>query len=178
MVLAAEVLYRGGVTIQGPKGVVQMSVMLEQVVGPVGRWAFLIGFWGAVVTSMMGVWQGVPYLFSNFVGLMKGLSGSQMRDIVDTRSPWYRGYLLWLCLPPMVLLTLQRPIGLIVLYAVMGALFMPFLAGTLLYMNTRSAWVGERLRNRWWTNLLLLICLALFAYLGYLRVVDSLGKLL
>ena len=63
MILAATVLFARGQTIEGSKGVLEMAAILSQVIGPVGHWAFLIGFWGAVTTSMIGVWQGVPYLF-------------------------------------------------------------------------------------------------------------------
>jgi Mn2+/Fe2+ NRAMP family transporter len=66
----------------------------------------------------------------------------------------------------MALLFTERPVAVIVTYAVVGALFMPFLAGTLLYMNSRPDWVGSDLRNGWLTTLLLILCLALFGFLG------------
>ena len=50
-----------------------MAAMLEPTLGAAGRWTFLVGFWGAVATSMLGVWQGVPYLFADFYGRMRGL---------------------------------------------------------------------------------------------------------
>ena len=34
------------------------------VSGAAIRLVFLIGVWGAMVTSLIGVWQGVPYLFA------------------------------------------------------------------------------------------------------------------
>jgi hypothetical protein len=64
-----------------------------------------------------------------------------------------------------------------VLYAVAGALFMPFLAGTLLYMNSRVEWVGRDLRSGRLTQVLLLLCLALFAYLGVRELLEALGRL-
>jgi hypothetical protein len=30
---------------------------------------FLLGFWGAVFSSVLGVWQSAPYLFADFVAL-------------------------------------------------------------------------------------------------------------
>jgi len=151
--------------------VIRMAAMLGEVMGPVGHWTFLVGFWGAMATSMLGVWQGVPYLFSNFVALLtKPLPLAQTRTIVDTRSISYRGFLGWLCLPPLVLLKLDRPIGLVIVYAVLGALFLPFLASTLIYLNSQRSLVGEELRSRWWTNAILSLAVALFLYLGFLQI--------
>jgi Mn2+/Fe2+ NRAMP family transporter len=50
---------------------------------------------------------------------------------------------------------------------------MPFLALTLLLLNTRRAWVGE-FRNRWPVNAALALTLALFVYLGFKEIVESL----
>ena len=165
MILAATVLFARGQTIEGSKGVLEMAAILSQVIGPVGHWAFLIGFWGAVTTSMIGVWQGVPYLFCDFAGLVKRLPSDQHKAIVNTRSIWYRGYLFWLAVPPMLILLLGKPVWVILIYSVVAALFMPFLAATLLYMNSRRDWVGEELRNGWFTIVALVASLLLFGYL-------------
>jgi len=42
-----------------------MAEQLNVLLGPTGHWFFLIGFWCAVFTSMLGVWQGVPDLVSS-----------------------------------------------------------------------------------------------------------------
>lgn len=165
MILAATVLFSHGKTIEGSKGVLEMAAILSDVLGPVGHWAFLIGFWGAVTTSMIGVWQGVPYLFCDFVGLVKRLPSDQHKAIVNTQSNWYRGYLFWLAVPPMLILLLGKPVWIIVIYSVVGALFMPFLAATLLYMNSRRDWVGEEFQNGWFTIISLVASLLLFGYL-------------
>ncbi len=164
MILAAAVLHANGIPVEGSEGVVRMAAILSEVLGPVGHWAFLLGFWGAVTTSMIGVWQGVPYLFCDFVALMRGCSGTARDRLVATRSGWYRGYLLWLAVPPMAVLLFGRPVWMIVIYSIAGALFMPFLAATLLYMNSRRDWVGD-FRSGWLTNGLLVLSLILFGYL-------------
>jgi len=95
---------------------------------------------------------------------------------IDSRSTWYRGFLFWLAVPPLILLAAERPVGLVVLYAVMGALFMPFLAATLLYMNSRRGWVGDRLRNGAAATVILVLCLLLFVAVGYGDLQTALGK--
>jgi hypothetical protein len=118
---------------------------------------------------MLGVWQGVPYLFADFVGLLRRLPSSQARRLVQTRSPWYRGFLAFLALAPLVPILPDRPVGIITVYAVMSALFMPFLAGTLLMLN-RARTIGEQYRNRWPTIGALIACLVLFGYLAIRRL--------
>lgn len=52
---------------QGPAVALDLARALEEMAGPVGRWVFLAGFWAAVFSSLVGVWQGVPYLFADFL---------------------------------------------------------------------------------------------------------------
>ncbi|MGW6273589.1 Nramp family divalent metal transporter [Streptomyces sp. NPDC055060] len=54
------------------------------------------------------------------------------------KSAPFRAYLLWLTFPPMGLLFLDQPFGLVVAYGVLGAFFMPFLALTLLWLLNSS----------------------------------------
>lgn len=143
-----------------------IATQIGSVVGPAGKWIFLVGFWGAVFTSMLGVWQGVPYIFADF---MRVLHTAEETDIdpgatIDTTSTYYRGYLLFTALVPMTLLIADRPVWIIIIYSVAGAFFMPFLAGTLLYLNNRRRWV-EALRNGWLMNGLLVAALLIFGYL-------------
>jgi Mn2+/Fe2+ NRAMP family transporter len=172
VILAAHALH-GGEPVAGNGAALMMAAMLEQVMGPVGRWAFLIGFWGAVATSMLGVWQGVPYLFADFLRLIRGypLTDAAGREIELTRTPSYRIFLFWLAVPPLSLLAFGKPVLLVVIYSVMGALFIPFLAATLLFLNGRRKWVGS-LRNGPLTIGVLAACLVLFGYIAY----EQLGR--
>jgi Mn2+/Fe2+ NRAMP family transporter len=172
VILAAHTLY-GGEPVAGSGAALMMATMLEQVVGPVGRWAFLIGFWGAVATSMLGVWQGVPYLFADFLRLIRGyrLTDAAGEEIELTRTPSYRIFLFWLAIPPLSLLAFGKPVLLVVIYSVMGALFIPFLAATLLFLNGRRKWVGS-LRNGPVTIAVLAACLLLFGYIAF----EQLGR--
>ena len=96
--------------ITGPDMALGVASRLETVAGPFGKWCFLIGFWSAVFSSMLGVWQGVPYLFADFVQQYTYRPERPLR--VDTRSPSYRGYLVYLALPPMLLLLAGKPVWL------------------------------------------------------------------
>ncbi|MFZ9681961.1 MAG: Nramp family divalent metal transporter [Cephaloticoccus sp.] len=138
--------------------VLALAGQLGQVLGPAGKWCFLAGFWCAVFTSLLGVWQGVPYLWADSV---RTLRRKEVPAEGLTRSRAYRWFLLYLAFPPLLLLIWQRPLAIVVLYAIAGAFFMPFLGATLLWMNNRRDWVGS-LRNRWSTNVVLGSSLVLF----------------
>lgn len=156
--------------ITGEKMALSVANHLETIVGPVGMWCFLIGFWSAVFSSMLGVWQGVPYIFSDFVEQYTRRPNAPSR--VNTRSFAYRGYLLYIALPPMFLLHLvEGPVWMVILYAVAGAFFMPLLAGLLLYMNNRRGWV-QGLRNGALANLVLLVSVLLFGLLMAEKLVE------
>ncbi|MBK1877578.1 Nramp family divalent metal transporter [Pelagicoccus mobilis] len=140
--------------------ILALSERLGEILGPVGKGAFLIGFWCAVFSSLLGVWQGVPYLFSNYMHEI----GKDKSDAPINRSKSYRGFLLFLAIPPLVMLFFQRPLAIVILYAVAGAFFMPFLASVLLIMNNNKAWVGE-MKNRLLSNIALICSLILFGAL-------------
>ena len=159
MVIAAGVKPE---VLTGPDMALSVANYLETVVGPVGKWCFLVGFWSAVFSSMLGVWQGVPYIYADFVQQYTMQPGTP--SVVNTRSLAYRGYLFYIAVPPMLLLLLIKPVWLVVIYAVAGAFFMPLMALLLLYMNNRRAWVGG-LASGVTSNSVLLLSVLVFTLL-------------
>jgi len=165
----AILIISAGVTAEEAQGyqmVLAISSQLESVLGTFGKWAFIIGFWGAVFSSLIGVWNGVPYLFTDFMQQY-----NKDTSAISTTSNYYRGFLLYMAVPPIVLCLFGRPAWVGLAYAIAGAFFMPFLAALLLYMNNKKEWVGE-FKNGWLTNLLLVCSLLLFLYLFF----DKLSK--
>ena len=77
----------------------------------------------------------------------------------------------------MSLLFLDRPIFLILLYGTLGALFMPFLAITLLILNNQKRLVPSQFRNNWLHNTLLGITTLVFVVLGVQQLVNALEPL-
>jgi Mn2+/Fe2+ NRAMP family transporter len=161
--------------ISGDGMALTLAERIGELAGPAGRFIFLIGFWGAVATSMLGVWQGVPYIFADLIrNLRPGASADQRAASIDTNAPHYRWYLLFIAIPPMLLLLVGQPVWILLIYTITGAFFMPFLAATLLYLNNRRAWI-QQLRNGWMVNGLLVVALALFAYLCVNDIAGRLG---
>ena len=161
-----------GSTIQvegkGASLVVKLAEKLGDELGVIGMWAFLLGAFGAVFSSLLGVWQSVPYLFADLWGRIREDEPSLDRS-ADTDSPAYRWYLIGIAILPMIGLwvgfaKMQK------LYAIVGALFIPMLALVLLLLNGRMEWVGERYRNNPLISALLLLILIFFLTAGWLSL--------
>jgi hypothetical protein len=153
----------------------QLAEQLAVALGPWGRWIFLLGFWGAVFSSLLGVWQSAPYLMADFLRLRSnqrtGSTASPLAiDLKQTVA--YRAFLVAIAVVPLANLWLSVE-RIQLAYAVMGAMFMPLLAVTLLILNNQARWVGERLRNPWWINGVLVCTVLLFAYVGYLQLTGQ-----
>ncbi len=150
VILGKELHFAGGE--KGAELVVKLAEVLENELGPVGKWAFLMGAWGAVFSSLLGVWQCIPYLFADFLKITKHNTEDKTPITVD--SPGYKIYLYGMATLPMFVLltefqTLQK------YNAILGAAVMPMLALALLLLNGKQQWVGEKLKNSWITNILL-----------------------
>lgn len=173
LIVGAEVVSVAGVTISaGDKGLLDLNRVLEERYGVVIGKAFLVGFFAAAFSSVIGVWNGVSLMFADFWGNFRG-KGS---DHPDSRAhgKYFRFYILWLTFPPMLLLMLDQPIGLVLAYGVLGALFMPFLAITLLpLLNVKKYGIPDEWRNKWYTNLALVITALLFISLGVYQLINT-----
>ena len=161
----AMVIIGSNVTIEGSGAqlLITLSDRLAIAMGPMGKWLFLIGTFGAVFSSLLGVWQCVPYLFADSWALLNGRQSDNVK--IDTESRPYRVFLLAIATVPMLGLFFSfRDVQM--LYAVIGAWLFPALALILLVFNGRRAWVGEQFSNRPLTVVALLVVLAFFSYLG------------
>ena len=162
------------VTGRGDTVAIVLADQLGRVLGPFGRQLFLFGFWGAVFSSLLGVWQGVPYMFADFIGLRRrAAEGSAERSSpAGTRA--YRAYLVALATLPLTLLWFRvQEVQLV--YGVVGALFMPFTALALLVLNNRTRLVGREFRNGVVVNALLAFTLAFFLYIGFKEILGLIG---
>ena len=162
--------------VSGSKIIINLADKLGETTGLYGKWIFLIGFWGAVFSSMLGVWNGIPYLFNDLVISWKRKNKSVQKNntTVSTKSKYYRFFLFYLAIFPILLLFLDKPVWVIILYAVSSAFFMPFIAAMLLAMNNKD-WV-KNYKNKWFSNLILIIAIILFLYLMILEIVKAISN--
>lgn len=155
LIVGAELLHASGIALaSGDKGLVDLSGILEDRFGVVTAKLFLVGFCATSFSALVGVWHGVSLLFADFVERLRSGHAARAEQIASgsrERSVPFRAYLLWLTFPPIGLLWLNQPFGLVVVYGVLGAFFMPFLAVTLMWLlnsaRTPRAWRNGPLSN-------------------------------
>jgi Mn2+/Fe2+ NRAMP family transporter len=158
----AMVIIGASITTEGSGAqlLVDLAGRLETELGVVGRWLFLIGAFGAVFSSLLGVWQSVPYLFADCWRLLR-----RHNEPVSESMPAYKAFVIWIGIIPMIGLFLtfretQR------LYTVTGAWFFPVLAIALLIMNGNRRWIAAEHRNGIVTIALLVAVIGFFAWAG------------
>ncbi|MEU6453323.1 Nramp family divalent metal transporter [Streptomyces sp. NPDC047065] len=174
--VGAELLHSANIAIaSGDKGLMQLGDVLEEQYGTATGKLFLIGFFATSFTSLIGVWHGVSLMFADFLARQRGereARGDELASGRRERSWAFRAYLLWLTFPPIVLLFQDEPFRLIIIYGVLGAAFMPFLALTLLWL-LNSARTPREWRNGWLSNGMLTIAGLLFLVLCVKQVWDQ-----
>lgn len=150
-----------------------LGAEIGESVGPAARWLFLLGAWGAVFSSLLGVLQSVPLIFADFMSDVTKESADARKRRIATTSRTYRAYLAALALLPCLTLfadfrDVQK------YYAVIGAGFMPFLAFVLLYLNGARSRVGVH-ANRPGAIAALVLCVLFFAWVGWKEIQDALA---
>lgn len=143
---------------------------LENELGNTGRWLFLVGAFFAIFSSLLGVWQAVPYLFADVVRHLKSKNtqvekAQALPNLSQTES--YKWFQVCLAIIPMLSLwvsfqEVQK------LYAIIGTFFMPFLAVALLYFNNKSAMKLHK--NGIIINFLLIVTLLFFSYIAWQKL--------
>ncbi|MET8578686.1 Nramp family divalent metal transporter [Streptomyces sp. NPDC005012] len=176
LIVGAELLHSSGVAIaSGDKGLIQLGDVLEEEYGTATAKFFLIGFFATSFTSLIGVWHGVSLMFADFVARYRSKRAATGEEVAEGRreTSWaFRGYLLWLTFPPIVLLFQGQPFRLIIIYGVLGAAFMPFLALTLIWLLNSSRTPAEW-RNGTLSNVMLAVAGLLFLVLCVKQVWDQ-----
>ncbi|VEF48623.1 manganese transporter [Bacillus freudenreichii] len=171
MTLSAQFLYGSGITFSGVEGMQDFLNLYGERFGKIPQLILNIGFWAATFSSLIGSWNGIPYLFADFMrNFKKKVDEVKIRKPIDEKDPAYRAFLAWLTFPSLLLLMFNQPIGLVLLYAALGSLFLPFLAITLLFL-LNSKEVGPEFRNRLWNNAALVFVIIIFLTLGITKFI-------
>lgn len=148
--------------IQGVDGLGAITNPFEDQFGTVAKWLLLVGMFSAVFSSLIGGYNALCNVFTDIVHVARG-EETEIRD--PEKSKPFRLYLIWMAGPSLALLAFKAPVVVVLIYAALGALFMPALIAGLLYlMNSRG--MPRAHRNRWFTNVAFAGGLAVYAALG------------
>lgn len=172
MTMAAQVFHPSDPT-GGTGLLVRLAEALRERVGDWGYWVFAVGFWGGMFSSVLGVLNGIPYLFAHLMALIRRVPPEAVEAERASTSAWYRGYVLYLAIPPLVWLFVAKPVVMMLAYTILSSLVTPFIAATLLYMTSKREWMGD-LRSRPAGQSLLLVSFLLFAGLLGLAIYQKL----
>ena len=152
------------------KVVISLSNKLKDTIGNVGSVVFLFGAWAAVFTSLLGVWQSVPYMFTDFWQMFTNKNKTIKPEIINTKGKPYRGYLLAMAFIPMIGLT-YRFVAIQKLYAVLGSLVIPLISLALLLLNRKKDL--RMYSNKISTDALLLLIILVFVYMGLPEIIEA-----
>lgn len=166
----AMVIIGSTVSVEG-KGtslIINLAASLETELGAMGKWLFLVGAFFAIFSSLLGVWQAVPYMFADLMRHLKSHPEQQdMSQLSQTVS--YRWFQISLALIPIVSLWMSFK-EVQKLYSVVGTFFMPLLALALLWFNNRHGVKSDR--NGVVFNSLLMATLLFFSYVAWKKFVG------
>lgn len=169
MIVSTALLYGDEVVFEGAEGMRTFINLYGDNFGEIPQLVLNIGFWCATFSSLLGLWNGIPYLFADFIKVMKQKTTNHRQSPQPLKkTPAYRFYLGWLTFPPMLLLMIDNPLALVLLYAALGSLFIPFVALTLLIL-LNSKQVKKEYKNKFYHNALLVFVLVVFVVLGILE---------
>jgi Mn2+/Fe2+ NRAMP family transporter len=157
--LSSQIAWAGQVLDQGPQICLLLADRIGTETGPIGRAVFLVGFWGAAFSSVIGVWHGVPFLFDDWLHRWRGAQPTGREGAA------YRAWAAYLTLAATSALLLQRPLWLVFAYTIVGSFFFPFVIATLLWLNT-STLLPPAVRNSRLVNAVLTASLLLYVYLA------------
>jgi Mn2+/Fe2+ NRAMP family transporter len=177
----------GQLDAKGALLIVRVAETLQDRMGALGsiaKWSFLVGAWGAVFSSLLGVWQSIPYLFADYAAILKSPpspaqpknSDEQQLTRIDSSSRNYRIFLSLIAVVPISGLFLVPFATAMKINGIVGALFIPMLATVLMLLNGNANLVGKQHVNSMRTTGLLVVTLLFFLAAGAMQIAKVIGS--
>ena len=140
---------RAGRAITDAQAVPKMAEMLGTLLGHVRRLRLLGGLLGGGVrVAARACGRACRISTPTSTASSRSYAGDARREVTKVTSTPYRLALLFITLVPLPFAFTGRPILVIVTYTIVGSLFVPFLAATLLYLNNQRGGGGENRAKR------------------------------
>ena len=172
-VIGTALLFATGETLsESSEGLAALEGPVAEMAGAFARLVFLLVFFLVVFSSIIGGFNGIAYLICDGVRVLRGIPESQMAQHVSTSAPVFRAAVVFMVAATFAVSAVGAPVQLVLLYAATGSLFLPLLAGALLWLLNRGE-VDKGLRNGPLANIALVASLLLFGCLGVLQVWET-----
>jgi Mn2+/Fe2+ NRAMP family transporter len=112
--IAHRVFFTSGISITDREAISRMAEQISQVAGPMGFYIYSIGFWAAVLASLVGVWKTIPYIFVDCYSLLSQFSKLKREAAMNTSSWYFRVGLIFMAFISVPFALLDRPLIIIV----------------------------------------------------------------
>ena len=155
--LATQINWAGQILDEGPRLCLLLADRIGQEIGPIGRAVFLLGFWGAAFSSVLGVCPRCSVSVRRHASLWRRTPAV---DSAVRRTD--HGPRIWRWPPSRR--SSSVAVWLVFAYTVVGSMFFPFVISTLLWLNNSRA--ARATRNGLFVNVVLGAALALYAFLA------------
>jgi len=163
--LSTQIEWTGQILEEGPRLCLLLADRIGREIGPIGRGVFLLGFWGAAFSSVLGVYHGVPFLFDDMLHVWR------RRPALGQQGAAYRAWAVYLGAAAVSALLVRRPVWLVFAYTVVGSMFFPFVISTLLWLNNSSR-IARSAKNGVLVNGVLGAALLLYVYLAVRSLLE------
>ncbi|QFU93564.1 Nramp family divalent metal transporter [Amycolatopsis sp. YIM 10] len=171
-VLGTGMLYGTGESIAGSSGLAALADPMGDLLGSVTRILFLITFFFVVFSSIVGGFNALSYLMADCVRVIRAIPEEDADRHMATTSRPFRAFVGYCVLTSVVVVFTGRPVTLVMLYAIFGALILPVLSGALLWLLNRRS-VEPVYRNGILSNIGLAGAFVLFGILGVAQILES-----
>ena len=158
--LGAELVY--GKTQIGD--LADLAGLMGAGLGRTGQQVFYLGVFAAVLTSLVGHAFGLAMMAAH--GWLRWTTGQPVATAVIRSHPMYRSVVLWILLSPLVWTLPGMPNFVTLTLAVnsLQVVLIPVLAGGLWRLTASGRYLGEKYRNRWYENLVMLLVCGIAAW--------------
>jgi Mn2+/Fe2+ NRAMP family transporter len=176
MLISNRVFHAAGVAITDKEAVSRMAGALTELTGSVGFYIYALGFWAAVVASLVGVWKMIPSVFADCYRLLRRLPDEEAHAAIQPTARPYRVALAFMALASVPFSFFGSPLAIVIAFTILGSLFIPFLAATLLYLNNRIPLATPLKQNGLFANLVLGLVVVIFGVIGTMEILTLLDR--
>ncbi len=162
--IGAELFHGKGAKIEN---ISDLAELIGRVLGRAGTVVFYLGAFAAVYTSIVGHAVGLGSIATH--GWLRWKQPAGAIDTQFSSHPLYQCVVVWVVISPLVWTFPGMP-GFVQLTLVVNSLqvvLIPLIAGGLWVITANASFIGEKYRNRWWENLVMLVVFGLSLWGAY-----------